>query len=393
MYECHVCGSALRPKNILNFKFIQRNAGQALLVTEDHFLSKFQDNNDDQKFSFIENWLNDQMERYESGIFMLQMERGTGKTTFTNSIDELAKGKKSFMGYNTRAIYIDEFEHYESGTFAHHLVRTLAMDSEGGIFISDSENNLFNVQSKSKKSHMAKILNFFADQYRQYNKSLGLLLVLEGLDQIHDKKDDNIFDYIPNPSQLNPGVYILLTSRTPAELHAQAKIPIETLTVTAKACFGRKTRDCRDWLDGCLDQYFPNMACNLKMELLEKADFRVINLNFLRIVIGIKGVMIVNHLPDEEDAIHFFLNKIREYYAVKFYERVCSLLGKLSRSNRPLTLSELCFLNGVSTATLNTWACLNDIRGILKIERSEQGNIYSLAHPRYRQMISNYLLK
>jgi hypothetical protein len=70
---------------------------------------------------------------------------------------------------------------------------------------------------------------------------------------------------------------------------------------------------------------------------------------------------------------------------------VYCLLGILAIAPNPLTIQEIQYLKGDNHITFHFLALLEDVKGILKIERDRKGNVFSIGHKEFRDVIIDEL--
>jgi hypothetical protein len=104
---------------------------------ESDILNKIGEINDFAKPDYIYDWLKDSLLKNSKGVMLLQMERGTGKTTFSRSIDQLSLNKyKNMEEYSTRAYYINDSYSYKINNFVQGISDLMRLDKYGKSIIN-----------------------------------------------------------------------------------------------------------------------------------------------------------------------------------------------------------------------------------------------------------------
>ncbi len=162
-------------------------------------------------------WLKECMnkEREEGknhGIFLLQMDRGMGKTAFASSINQLLCNNN--QDWFVRVYYCNSLRYNDMGEFPS-AVNALMRSNlcANNMYLGDE---IAPLTAKSGRKEFASYLKAVLDQQRMFNddENLKLLLVIDGIDEIYASGNGkNIFDYIPYRDEMKDGVFILLTSR------------------------------------------------------------------------------------------------------------------------------------------------------------------------------------
>lgn len=363
---------------------------------ESEILNKIGEVKDFQSPSYLINDLATAMEKHPKGLFLIQMERGTGKTTFSRALDELSLNKyqKKLLNCSVRAYYINDSFSYKMNHFSlgvHDILRK--KDKEGKDTISGIEGVSSN--STDKKRDFAEMVNKFLEAHRRHLHKDKLLLVIDGMDEIPGQEEkESIFDFIPDETMLYEGVYILLTSRINKELSSFSKDNLGKFTFTEQFIYTRDHVQNRDVLISYLQK---ELLSNGKVtqeheqmfdELIEKAENRFLYLKAIKeLLVTYKGDIKVKDLPRGSELFNFYLDKLHGMYGKKFYENLLRILFIVSRAFESLTFREISYLSGEEKPTFTFLAYLLDLRIFLKVDRSYRGNLITISHDEWKKLI------
>lgn len=330
---------------------------------------------------------------YKKGIFMLQMERGMGKSTVCKSLDQLNYNKMNIDNDTVvRVYYINDTINYKLGYFQDKCIEVL---KDLKVDTIDITFNPSFIGRENKKKAFADMLNHF---HKEYISKLGknkLCFIIDGLDEIKKDNEESIFDYIPNSDYLNEGVYILLTSRVDTEIRSECSLfvgknisIIEENLTKEKSVFYRDNPNNELLLKEYLKKY-------VKTSLKENEINKLLKLGEYRFLY-IKALKELSHSVDDFEKIsidnnNIIINKyikvLNEKYGNEKNSRgLIRIILILAIVEEPLTIEEISYLYGEYTITLKFIAYIIDLKGLLKIERSSRGNIYSL-HKKWKDPI------
>jgi len=146
-------------------------------------------------------------EKFDSsakGVFLIQMERGTGKTSFSRAIDDLDWGKINFGDSIQRAYYINDTYLSSVDAFVGDVRDTLRCDKAGAIAIKGKLPEL-RADSPTPAYDFALMLNQYREAHEKHFGNTKLVFVLDGIDELVSA-DNSIVDFIPDSDLLDDGV-------------------------------------------------------------------------------------------------------------------------------------------------------------------------------------------
>ena len=334
----------------------------------------------------IKKWLQTSINSIKKGKFLLQMERGTGKTLFCKALDQLALNKIDLeLDILTRAYYINDIFRHSLENFSSEISHfILNKKVENGNFCDVFKGTLPSLSSDSNKQDLAYCLNWYKMQYGVEK----LLIIIDAVDEIPLSNEKSIFDIIPDNEMLDEGVYILITSRTKSEITNYTQKKLYTIEFDKECSVHKKSIENITTLKQYIKKY--KISENeVAIELLiQKADYRILYLNMLKeIILAFK--INLEDIPENEDIIDFYLNNIKSRYGEKYFQTLFYFLLILASLKEELPLRELAALNYDAKINHRLLANLFDLRGFVKKTRSEKGNLFSLNHI----LLTKYFMK
>ncbi|NGY80460.1 hypothetical protein F6Y02_41060 (plasmid) [Bacillus megaterium] len=358
---------------------------------EEGIYQKIQKIDDFQSPDYLKQRLNGFLQNNLKGIMLLQMERGMGKTTFARALDPHSLKKYSFANVSIRSYYINDSYAYKVDNFTSEICDLIRKNDEGNLYLKGKAVHL-NVKSQTKKEDLAKLLNYYRDEYEKHFHTTKLLVVIDGLDEIPSIEDSNIMDFIPDPEILNKGVFILLTCRTNKEIEDKpVRLSLQQLHVTDLMMVSNNNINHYSVMKLYIKNVLGISNETRINELLIKAEYRFLYLRMLKeLLLSNRGINF-NELPLGRDLFNFYLETLKKHYGDKFFNKVISLLSVLATGITPLTVKQISYLLGYHSPSFSLLSYLVDLRGFLKVERGLSGNIISIAHIELKQVVeSNY---
>jgi tetratricopeptide (TPR) repeat protein len=362
-------------------------------MIEAEILNKIGEVKDFQSPRYLIDDISAAIHKHPKGLFLIQMERGTGKTTFTRALDEMSLNKyQEQLNCSVRAYYINDSFSYKMNYFSERVHDILRQDKDGKNRIVGIEGVHSN--SKNKKGDFARMINEFSEEHRTHFDHDKLLLVIDGLDEIPGQVKESIFDFIPDETMLDDGVYILLTSRMKEELTPFTQFNLDQFTFTEQFEYKRDYEQNRDVLVSYLKKELLSNSTMTKEherifdELIIKAESRFLYLKAIKeLLVTYKGELDVKDLPKGSELFSFYLNKLHDMYGNKFYENLRRILLIVSGAFEGLTFREISCLSGEDKPTFTFLAYLLDLRIFLKVDRSYRGNLITISHDEWKKLI------
>lgn len=374
---------------------------------------------------FIYQWLERQVKLNTSGVFLLQAERGMGKSTFCRTIDQLSQsenvrwysdvldGWSEFMENTAIRVWHFNSTYYGRKDIYLKGIKDVLLTLEPGNMengICSKPNylvgnldsiwgNLNECFEDLRKSYFAEALNLTAAEYfRRTNKS-KLILVLDGVDEIRDYNE--LMSYIPSSDDLNSNVYILITCRTNEEIASELKSGFVNKLFSAKLVFKRNeiiesgqterfsnTNKIYVLAVKCyVDRSIKKLNCEMVVDsatIMEHFDNRFSELAayFSLCQLNPKFCMLSG-----TELLQLFLSEIKNNSTSVYYLKVLLILNTLAWCGDSLSLRELAFLSGEGYISYRFLGILNDLRAFIRVIRTERGNCYELSHSEWEESV------
>ena len=374
---------------------------------------------------YLYQWLMRQMKMNTSGVFVLQSERGMGKSTFCKTIDQLSKaeivrwfsddldGWTEFMDetairvWHFNSTYYGRKDIYLKG-IGDALLTLESGYMQNGVWVEPNRlvgnldsiwGSLNECAEDLRKLYFAEAINLTATEYFKRTNKNKLLLVLDGLDEIPDSK--TILSFIPSSEELNSNVYILITCRTEDELESELAESIAGRQYTSTLVFKRNSiaehgpSECvvekNETYSCAIELYVKNSIENLKTsmqvnasEIIDHFESRFSELTaYFSLCQMNQRFFTLSNI----DLLQAFLEEVRNNSTDAYYSRVLRILKTLAWCGDSLTLRELAFISGEGYVSYRFLGILNDLRAFVKVTRTSRGNCYEFSHNEWEESV------
>ncbi len=374
---------------------------------------------------YLYQWLKRQVNTNTSGVFVLQAERGMGKSTFCRTIDQLSRsenvrwysdeldGWSEFMEeaairvWHFNSTYYGRKEIYLKG-IADTLLTLEAGCVQDGVWAEANRlvgnldsiwGNLNECAEDLRKLYFAEAINLTATEYFKRTNKNKLVLVLDGLDEIPDSR--TILSFIPSPEMLHSSVYLLVTCRTDDEIAPQLANGVAEGAYTSKLVFKRNeiaeydssvqaTEQNETYLRA-VELYVESVIANLDVqlsldasEIIEHFESRFSDLTayFSLCQMSQQFCKLSN-----TELLPAFLEAVRSNSPNAYYTRMMLILNTMAWCGDSLTLRELAFLSGEGYVSYRFLGILNDLRAFVKVTRASRGNCYEFSHNEWEESV------
>ena len=333
----------------------------------------------------IRSWVSD----YDRGVFLLEMERGCGKSFLSQKLNCRYKGRWEISGdVDVRTYHLSRTQYGGVPDFLDGI-RSEWEDS----YKRGAEAKRVRFTLERSKENPVRNAGFMADYLRNWQEYTAgapsrdhkpkILLILDGLDEIREK-DEEIWSFIPGPDQLKEGVYILLTGRIAdqEELPEYYKRNIKALKLTANPL---KVPADSDVNREFLRNYIKSRLLGIKNEdrinqLTETAHYRILELAMICSMLQ-AGAEISTAKPGDWKTVQAFLQTIEKRYGEPKTSEFRTLLAVLAEVAyyEPLSVREIADLMQMGSVRLELYGMLSDIAPLITVDRSFvlSGNQYS----------------
>lgn len=345
----------------------------------------------------VVDWLNQNISQYKKGVFLIQMERGTGKSSLARTLDELSIAKQDLLPDNfvTRTYYLKDIIYNQLSYFAQGLTDIFKYSKDNAVM---DDIPFFDCDTETPQKELAKVLNCYLEAYKEATEDKNkLLFVLDGIDEIptttvHKRK---IIDFIPEPDQLEEGIYILITSRTNSELEDKGliKTRLSQLTFTNSAVYESTRGENVKAIKGLVESKFGTVSNDLFMWLLMESDYRFDHLELLTSMLESTEKAAEDSFGSSVQIFEDYLRYLEKNCDKEYFQMIKDFIISLSIAPEPLTARELSILldgDGFRveySPTFRVLFLMVELRGVLKIERGYRRNLLSLYNPEWAEAV------
>ncbi len=320
-------------------------------------------------------WLSDCIRSCSSGIFLLQMQRGLGKSVFTEKLNTLYDHPlvidqdldvRTYHFGRTQSAGIQDFYTQVEWMWSHQ-------------YDGDSWGRMPHIRDlESEGLQPAEAFSAFLDHVRIFSERTRgkrrLLMVLDGLDEMADR---DMMSMIPAAAQLTEGIYLLLTRRLP-----EAGIPAALPGITASLNVARDSTDNTAFLEKYICQTsLKNLDAPFKAALISHSGRRILHLGLLCRMV--ESGLPVTAIPDAGLIAGAYLNMINERYGEResiFVRELLVILCTLGQLDQ-LSLQMLGQLTPENGVTLHVIGVMRDLAPLIRTEHSTEGTVYRIANP------------
>lgn len=358
-------------------KFSSCSFDDVRLAEEEKQLDLLEQSTEFIKPKFLIEWIENSLDKFSKGKFLLQMQRGTGKSLFCKALDQLALNKIELdSDILVRSYYINDFFRSSLSDFTSEISYfILNKELSANNFIDKFKGNLPTLSVDSSKSDFTYLLNWYKQKY-DVDK---LLLIIDGVDEIPQSEEKTIFDILPEEDDLDDGIYLLVTSRTDKEITNFTKDKLAQTYFEDKKIVEKDSLENIETLKSYIDKY-KLASTEIQIDsLIQKSDYRILYLNMLKEII-ISCKINIDDIPENEKIIEFYLEEVKKRYGEKYFQTIFYILIILASQLEELTIKEIAYLNNDASVSLKLIANLFDLRGFVKKTRDVNGSLFSLNH-------------
>jgi len=374
---------------------------------------------------FLYQWLMRQVKQYTSGVFVLQSERGMGKSTFCRTIDQLSKsenvrwytddldGWTEFMESTAVRVWYFNSSYYGRKDIYLKGIKDVLLTLEPGyleneVWIEPNHlvgnlesmwGNLTVCSEDLRKLYFAEAMNLTAGEYFKRTNKNKLLLVLDGLDEM--KEGRTLLSFIPSSEYLNPNVYLLITCRTDDEIAPELAKGISGGVCTTKLIFKRngileigqarnvtgKNETYHRAITAYTERSVAGLGSKIHMEsaeIIERFESRFSELSAYFSLCQLNpGFCTLRDV----DFLQAFLEVVKNNSTNTYYSKVLLILNTLAWCGDSLNLRELAFLSGEGYVSFRFLGILNDLRAFIKVSRTDRGNCYEFSHNEWEESV------
>lgn len=353
--------------------------------SENDFLARLSFDSEYIEPKYLTEWLQNCVETHSKGIFLLEMERGCGKTFFTEKLNcRFAKPQIITEDIDVRTYHLSRTQ---LGGVKEFVAGITSEWNQGFEHSSDMARSI-SIDYSNEKGNNAIALSEFLRKWQQYTSTSDaryrrqrIMLVLDGLDEIKDS-DADIWSFIPTPEQLSDGVYILLTGRNiqTDDLPASYIKRIKALNVSESKRVSATSEDNQSVLKAFIAKAkLPLLEGDLAIELIRMAEYKMLGLSMLCYQIKNEGITDTSCVGMSYIILSYLRMIEKQYNAIgsAIFKRTLCILASICEYE-PLSLREIADLLLMGSIKLELLGLLADISPLLTVERivSMNGDIY-----------------
>ena len=338
------------------------------------------------KPEYMQHWVENCLEAFPSGVFLMQGGRNTGKSSFVYACDDLAGHDKQNIklsdDVSTRAFYCSRISFSGQNDFSGHLIDCLRQSKDG------QEIRFRNDSIPSVADGMGNVLKFFREAYEHIYATEKLLIFIDGIDELRPE-DVEILRDIPSAAQMPDGVYMILTCRKEtSEIPPQVCDFINIYHFTDQVCF-ELDQENEELLRRYLEEKL-KFNKNQSLTLAKALEDRFSALPLLRYfsvrdiwnaLAGNKNALRLENLADA------YLKLLEQRYGARYFSQFVEFLVLIADETEPLTMLELAFLVEQQRLPVRYMCFLKDASPFLIEYRHYRGNVYVFAQEELRKWI------
>lgn len=364
-----------------------RSSIESEFITKDEndFLAKLSFDSEYIEPKYLTEWLRKCVDSHPKGVFLLEMERGCGKTFFTEKLNSrFAKPQIIAEDMDVRTYHLSRTQLGGVKEFVAGITSEWNQGFEHG---SDMAHSIA-LECSGEVDRNSIALSDFLSKWRQYTSTSDaryrrqrIMLVLDGLDEIKEC-DADIWSFIPRADQLTEGVYILLTGRNTQtdSLPISYINRINALKVSESMRIAATSEENQSLLKAYIAKAkLPSIEGDLAIELMQMAEYKMLGLSMLCYQIKNEGISDTSR-TGMSNITCSYLNMIeKQYNAMEsaIFRRTLAILASVCEYE-PLSLREIADLLLMGSIRLELLGLLADISPLLTVERivSIDGDIY-----------------
>lgn len=338
------------------------------------------------------NWLNGCLKKHKRGIFLLQMDRGTGKSVFAEKLNCLfSQPLRLSKDLDVRTYHFSRTQSAGAGDIRSAVEWQWGNEYGGRNWTRAPRISDYEREGKNQAESLCAFLEAVQAYSIRNRGKEKLLMVLDGLDEI---AEDYLWNFIPVEEMLKEGIYILLTSRNPEKEELLVSVKEHLAQIKASEIYKVERHSSENI--AFLGEYITKtnlkeIEYKDKERLLELSDNRILPLGML-CSLAEAGIPLED-LPESDRVVSKYLKTLNERYGEKESIRLREMLAVLSTlgTYEPLSIKTLGAVTGEEVASLRLIGMIRDLSPMLKAERSEEGNLYTVANSELAKELSDQI--
>lgn len=331
------------------------------------------------------------MNEIGKGVISIFMERGMGKSAFSNHMSGLYHKVSLIRNSLSRCYHvqnaalrgISDFINSVNFSYRH------SYDPTQDLWGSNDDMPSLSADTNNPSSDMANFLNYY---HKKYKREFTVLLI-DGIDELTEQTTQ-ILDYVPSQVELEEGVFVILLSRFKDEntVIGDSIRYIENAEKKSQTqiCFYRKDNENIRVLRECINQHIKDGLLSEKTDidkLLEKADYRFL---YLKAYLELKDGTVLDN-KNEYEFIRSYMDHILSFYGPSQKHKLLEIAVTIALfSNISIQkYQEYLCLNDISFEFVGL---LNDLLPVITVYHIDGEDVYSFADVAYNEyIISEYM--
>ena len=363
--------------------------GDYLLGSESDAINSFYLGNENyQKPDYMKNWLQECLNSFDRGVFLLQGARETGKSSFVLACDEinqhdrqkikLVSGQKTV---SVRCFYCNRIDILNKNDFFNALMTSLR------YLNNEDEINFVENAVIDQDLPLPDILDHYREIYRRCTGKEKLLFIIDGIDELN-KSGWDILGTIPEKEAIPKDVYILLTCRNEdLEILPVVRDFIKLYEFTDQVNFDIKMEN-HQLMTGILGKLTKKDPPTCE-KIADEFDNR---LSVVSLLANLPMEVIDNIINGQgEDKFKYlvlaYIMKLEMCYGKAIFNEFIRFLMCICDAKEPLTHREITGIVFDSEPRLRDICFLKDAGPILREWHTYHGNAYQIARDEYRSII------
>ena len=328
------------------------------------------------------NWLTQCFQQHDRGVFLLESESGTGKSTFSHYLDGFGKAALKKQGFTCRAYFFSRMSYRTKREFTNALKDMLTQSPEDDDRLNGSNWPALTIDTKPEMrgDEMAFFLKTFREYHKRYYGRQKILLVLDGIDEISPENTDLLY-FVPDPAILDEGIYVLITYRSEFVDATIQQDFIGGFPFTERKTF-KSNEENKNLLKKAVRESISIDGRTLSEDEIDQVctvlNDRFTGLPVIRAVLEHEKTLGV--LQNSSSLLSVYMEFLRQCYGAERFTSVKTVLLTLALAYEPLSVRMISKLAMNYSPSVELLAIMRDITPLLQSVRDHEGAKYILGH-------------
>lgn len=374
-------------KNLLNIESVNIKADEGLFIEERvKKVDTILEPTTFFKYDFLRRKIQDWINSFANGLFLIEMNSGMGKTTFVKMVDQL-----SYCNYKIedkclcRAFYINSIYGYSQEYFLKNLMDSLLRTNTGEHITGKLK--AVNINDSAAKVDIANNINMIFSYYKKYFDIEKLIIFIDGLDEIPNMGNNtSIINLIPDSLLLDEGIYIIFTSRDKENISLFTQMDIlskldfkDTMVVTPS------TDVFKDYKESLSQSLISKLSLDISTSnyLLKVADYNALQLQYIINLYKDVGDTLLDNLSKKNSFIDFYWSSIKQLFGSIYYEDLIKLSLILCSTPIPINVRDVAFLLGEDAITFKLQTFIGVLKHFISSSRCGTDTLLFISQPEF----------